>query len=101
MAQRVRILRLLATSELGRLFMRTSGDGDGDDDALFRRRSRRTRPNPNRFPKVPNEVGAQLMNSGDFGATEVKALATLTQKKMLARRILDRELGIDIGPRKR
>lgn len=50
------------------------------------------RPDPNRFPKVPSEAGRELMDSGLFGtnpsASEPRA------KKALARRILDRELGI-------
>jgi DDB1- and CUL4-associated factor 11 len=100
MAQRVRILRLLASSELGRLFMRTA-DEDGDDDPhFFRRRNRRARPDPNRFPKVPSETGARLMNFGNFGANEIRSLKNITQKKKLARRILDRELGIDTGAKK-
>ena len=40
------------------------------------------------------------MNSGNFGANEIRSLDTITQKKKLARRILDRELGIDTGARK-
>jgi len=89
---------LLASSELGRLFIRTADDDD--DHHFIRRRRGRTRPDPNRFPKVPSEAGAQLMNSGNFGANEIRSLDTITQKKKLARRILDRELGIDTGARK-
>lgn len=100
MAQRVRILRLLASSELGRLFMRTADEDDDDEPHFFRRRNRRARPDPNRFPKVPSDRGTQLMNFGNFGASEVRSFKNITQKKKLARRILDRELGIDIGARK-
>lgn len=45
-----------------------------------------------RFPKVPSERGRELMNSGTFGASDLSS--PLGKKKQLARRILDRELGI-------
>lgn len=47
---------------------------------------------PNRFPKVPSDKGIELMNSGTFGASEIKP--TIRSKKRLARRILDREMGL-------
>lgn len=100
MAQRVRILRLLASSELGRLFVRPTDDDGDDEPRFFRRRNRRARPDPNRFPKVPSEAGVQLMNFGNFGANEIRSLKNITQKKKLARRILDRELGVDTGAKK-
>lgn len=50
------------------------------------------RPDPNRFPEVPSEAGRELMDSGLFGANP-SAFEHKT-KKSLARRILDRELGI-------
>lgn len=57
------------------------------------RRSERTRElDPDRFPKVPSEKGRELMNSGTFGANDMPS--SITTKKRLARRILDRELGI-------
>jgi DDB1- and CUL4-associated factor 11 len=90
---------LLASSELGRLFLRAADDDD--DDYGPRRRRGRNRPDPNRFPKVPSDKGVELMNSGNFGASEVKALSTITQRKKLARRILDRELGTDSGARRK
>lgn len=49
-----------------------------------------TPPDPNRFPVVPSEEGRKLMDSGIFGAPD----RSLSQKKVLAQRILDRELGI-------
>jgi len=79
--------------------MRTADDGD--DDYGLRRRRGRVRPDPNRFPKVPSEKGIELMNSGNFGISEIRTLNTITQKKKLARRILDRELGLDTGPRRK
>ncbi|KAJ9155652.1 WD repeat domain-containing protein [Pleurostoma richardsiae] len=63
---------------------------DLDDDGWSSRRRRRTPPDPNRFPKVPSEKGRELMESGKFGSTD-RHIAT---QKKLARRILDRELGI-------
>lgn len=50
------------------------------------------RPDPNRFPKVPSEAGRELMDSGQFGANP-PAWGHWARKD-LARRILDRELGI-------
>lgn len=50
------------------------------------------RPDPNRFPKVPNEAGRELMYSGQFGANP--PVSEQRMKKDLARRVLDRELGI-------
>lgn len=50
------------------------------------------RPDPNRFPKVPSEAGRELMDSGQFGANP--STSERSAKKALARRILDRELGI-------
>ncbi|PTB70465.1 WD40 repeat-like protein [Trichoderma citrinoviride] len=45
---------------------------------------------PNRFPKVPSEEGRKLMGSGVFGVSETD----LRHKKTIARRLLDRELGL-------
>lgn len=63
------------------------------------RRRRRERPDPDRFPKVPSEKGTELMESGDFGTNETHATSTIGQKKKLARRILNRELGVCSGAR--
>lgn len=92
-AQRRRqILRLLASTDVRRLF---HFDAD-DDDEMFTRRQRRVRPDPNRFPKVPSAVGKELMASGDFGSNDVQSSRAtdghMRRKKRLARRILDREL---------
>jgi WD repeat-containing protein 23 len=46
-----------------------------------------------RFPKVPSDEGRKLMESGVFGTFDTRA----PNRKALARRILDRELGIN-GP---
>ncbi|KAK3330922.1 WD40-repeat-containing domain protein [Apodospora peruviana] len=70
---------------------------DDDDDDYNPWSSRRRRPepplDPNRFPKVPSEEGRKLMESGFFGAFDSREPDT----KRLARRILDRELGLGGG----
>ncbi|KAL8413634.1 hypothetical protein RB594_005048 [Gaeumannomyces avenae] len=58
------------------------------------RRRQRTPPDPNRFPKVPNDNGIELMNSGVFGSTGLAVSPNVPAPKGLARRILDRELGL-------
>lgn len=73
--------------DLGGLF-----NDDFDDEDIFRRRRRRHPPDPNRFPKVPCDNGRELMDSGSFGSTDRRV--PISQRKQLARRILDRELGI-------
>ena len=104
--QRRQIIRLLANSEIRRLFRFAVDDDDVDevdeDDEefnsyLFRRRRRMERPDPNRFPKVPSDEGLELMNSGIFGSNEVQTLHSINRssKKRLAMRILDRELAIE------
>lgn len=106
--QRRQVMRLLASSEIGRLFHFATNDDEEDDDDdedgdfnhLWRRRRRRERPDPNRFPKVPSDKGTELMNSGTFGLNEVQTVKTgdtnnISKKKKLARRILDRELATE------
>ncbi len=56
---------------------------------------RRGNPDPNRFPKVPSEKGRELMESGLFGAVDSRE--PLASRKQIARRLLDRELGIGDG----
>ncbi|KAL7790761.1 WD40 repeat-like protein [Trichoderma ceciliae] len=45
---------------------------------------------PNRFPKVPSPEGRKLMDSGVFGISDFE----LRPRKQIARRILDREVGL-------
>ncbi|RFU74584.1 wd repeat [Trichoderma arundinaceum] len=47
---------------------------------------------PNRFPKVPSEEGEKLMWSGVFGNTDYELRPK--EQKQIARRLLDRELGL-------
>ncbi|KAL2180892.1 WD40-repeat-containing domain protein [Thermothelomyces heterothallicus CBS 202.75] len=49
------------------------------------------RRNNKRFPKVPSDEGRKLMDSGVFGAYDRRMPA----RKALARRLLDRELGLN------
>jgi WD repeat-containing protein 23 len=104
---RRQVLRLLANSELGRLFFTTAriddlddGDDDADFHPLWARRRRRQRPDPDRFPKVPSDVGRKLMISGTFGVDDIRTACTdertrTGKKKKLAMRILQRELAQD------
>ncbi|PSR85749.1 WD40-repeat-containing domain protein [Coniella lustricola] len=67
------------------------------NDLVDERRRQRTPPDPHRFPKVPSDEGRKLMNSGAFGITDrqdTSTAAVTKRKKKLARRLLDRELGI-------
>ncbi len=98
------IMRLLQS---GRIFQIGGGfqiveddDGDEYEENGWRRRRRRRRLDPDRFPKVPSETGAELMNSGKFGSNEAQAVTSadrnnIGKKKKLALRILDRELATE------
>ena len=70
-----------------------------DDDEFVGWSSRRRRhpADPNRFPKVPSDEGRKLMESGIFGAFDTRE----PDRKRLARRILDRELGLGDGARRK
>ncbi|KIN07661.1 hypothetical protein OIDMADRAFT_108451 [Oidiodendron maius Zn] len=104
--QRRQILRLLANSEIRRLFRFATDDDEFDDvdeddedfnNYLSGRRRRAERLDPDRFPKVPSDEGIELMNSGVFGSNEVPAVNSInhSRKKKLAMRILDRELATE------
>ncbi|KAI8627826.1 WD40-repeat-containing domain protein [Xylariaceae sp. FL1651] len=86
------VLTLLRGRNLGVLL----NEDDEDDDEMHlnwgQRLRRRRTLDPNRFPKVPSEKGRELMNSGTFGANDISS--PIRKKKQLARRIIDRELGI-------
>jgi WD repeat-containing protein 23 len=53
-------------------------------------RQSREPKDPNRFPKVPSPEGRKLMQSGVFGSND----NDLRPKKQIARRILEREIGL-------
>lgn len=83
------LLLLLRGVDLGTVLFHT---GDDEDDLRLRRR--RQPPDPNRLPKVPSEEGRKLMDSGVFGTNALPSRIGLSPSKHIARRILDRELGI-------
>ncbi|KAI9740957.1 MAG: hypothetical protein M1818_004563 [Claussenomyces sp. TS43310] len=89
-ARRQQVLRLLANSQLGRIFMGHGGQP-----------RRRHALDPDRFPVVPSDKGTELMNSGNFGTSELQSTNSMINKKKLARRILDRELGTEDGSRRK
>lgn len=84
-------MALLRGSDLTHVLFHEDAD-DSDDDGWNRRR-RRANQDPPSFPNIPSEKGIELMTSGVFGATPTR----LPDRKKLARRILDRELGIGDG----
>ncbi|KAF3069049.1 LEC14B protein [Daldinia childiae] len=85
------VLDFLRRSNLGHLVF-GEGEDDDDEEIGFGFRRRRRELDPDRFPKVPSDEGRSLMNSGTFGANETPS--SISSKKQIARRILDRELGI-------
>lgn len=62
---------------------------------LGRRRRRRRAATPVEFPKVPSDIGRELMNSGTFGSNEYYQDIVRKKKRKLARRVMSRELGLD------
>ncbi|KAK6087815.1 WD repeat domain-containing protein [Seiridium cupressi] len=82
------LLSMLRGSNLGHYLF----DDDDDEGPWARRRQQRRNRDPNRFPPVPSDKGRELMTSGTFGATECRM--RLSARKRIARRILDREMGI-------
>lgn len=99
-------MRILANSELGRLFFHANPQDDFDDEddedfnPVWRRRRRRPKPDPNRFPKVPSDEGTRLMESGTFGTSDIQDSSedirtSPGSKKRLTTRILERELATE------
>ncbi len=112
----------LSVSQLRRLVQLSAGgrarfldelgeEGEEDNDLsviarLVRGEGGAPPPDPNRFPKVPSEPGAALMDSGIFGSDEAQSISSgernnMAKKKKLARRILDRELAISSPTRQK
>lgn len=83
-------MALLRSRDLGQIL--TTQDDDSADDFLahWTRRRRQPPKDPERFPKVPSPEGTKLMRSGGFGANNYDE----HNKKRIARRLLDRELGL-------
>ncbi|KAI1411376.1 WD40 repeat-like protein [Hypoxylon sp. FL1857] len=88
---RRQVLDFLRRSNLGHLVF-GDGDDEDEDEVHFGYRRRPRGLDPDRFPKVPSEKGRELMDSGTFGANDI--YSPISTKKRLARRILDRELGL-------
>lgn len=61
------------------------------------RRKRRAAPSKKNLPPVPNPQGRKLMHSGTFGSNDRFSEVRRSKKPRLARQVLDRELGQDIG----
>ena len=102
--------QLLSHAGLRRLFTnhQAQGAGDGDpsndeeglDDeygGLRTRRKRRAALSKKDYPPVPNDEGRRLMTNGTFGAGDRLSAFRRNRKPRLARQVLDRELGQDIG----
>ena len=110
---RNQILQLLGHAGLRRIFANHGGatfglaNLDEDDDevddgmeggygSMVGRRRRKRKTSKVEFPKVPSEVGRELMDSGLFGSNEYYRDVLRRKKQKLARKILSRELGLDI-----
>ncbi|KAK3069911.1 hypothetical protein LTR53_011373 [Teratosphaeriaceae sp. CCFEE 6253] len=91
-------------------------DEDEDDETQAylgygaRRRRQRRSFGGDRYPKIPSEEGAKLMDSGTFGNNDrcdhtacgvPLSPPTLQKRRKLARRMLDRELGLSSNGRGR
>jgi WD repeat-containing protein 23 len=117
------IMQLLgAHPQLRHVFAAAQGQGqlddepeDDDDDGEFvpfgrsYRRARRAFTG-DRYPKVPSEEGKKLMAGGNFGVNdrcnhsacgEPFAASTQHKRRRLARRMFDRELGVESRGRAR
>lgn len=86
------LLALLRNRDLSNVLFQDDPESDAEFLADWPRRRRRTPKDPNRFPKVPSDAGTDLMRSGVFGANDHNYNRRV--KKNLARRMLDRELGL-------
>lgn len=83
----VQVINLLRNSNLGHLVF-----ANDEEDQRQQRQRRRQAHEASTLPQAPCKEGTELMNSGRFGATELGP--SLRTQKRIARRILDRELGI-------
>lgn len=108
----MRLLRLIQNGQIyGIVHDLDDEDDDHQVDGGWHQTLRRILPatpsrNADRFPKVPSEKGASLMDSGSFGFNEVETIrpsppSSLAKKKKLAMRIFERELAIQSPARQR
>ncbi|KAK5069750.1 hypothetical protein LTS08_006687 [Lithohypha guttulata] len=75
-------------------------DEDEDDGEYYphryhRRRRAKRNLDPNRFPKIPNETGRKLMQSGYFGGVDTCTERICQRKRSVSERLLWRRLGIE------
>jgi WD repeat-containing protein 23 len=80
-------MALLRNHDLTNAVFSDNANGEGFL-SLWDTRRRRQPKDPNRFPKVPSEEGLKLMRAGAFGANNYD------KRKHIARRMLERELGV-------
>lgn len=81
-------------------------DDDDDDEededyyphGYYRRRPQRTNLDPNRFPRIPNDEGRKLMQSGVFGGKDSRIEKICGRKRSVSERLLWRKLGIEARP---
>ena len=113
LVSRNQILQLLGHAGLRRIFASHGGatfglanldedDDEEEDDSMeggygsmVGRRRRKRKASKVEFPKVPSEVGRELMDSGNFGSNEYYQDILRRKKQKPSRRILSRELGLD------
>ncbi len=76
-------------------------DEDGGNGRSSRRSARRTKAGKDEFPKVPNDLGRQLMDSGMFGSNEYYLERSKRRKSKLASRLMRRELGLEPDARRK
>lgn len=107
---RNQILQILGYNGARRIFAnhaRGVSVDDDDDDVMEGsgraggRHGRRSKNVPDQFPKVPSEVGKQLMDSGTFGSNEYYLEALKRRKVKLVSRLMKRELGLETESRPR
>ncbi|KAL2009074.1 hypothetical protein VTN00DRAFT_7268 [Thermoascus crustaceus] len=92
--------RQILQSRIGGTWADDDDDDDDDDYGLpyggLRHRRRQTeRPREDIFPKVPSDVGTELMASGNYGSNTHYVDELKKRKKRLATKLMWRELGVE------
>ncbi|KAG6008412.1 hypothetical protein E4U43_000154, partial [Claviceps pusilla] len=86
---RAQVRTLLRNSDITEVMFDNNSNAENFlDDWVMRRRIHDK--DPNRFPRVPSEEGVKLMQTGTFGISDCDE----HDRKRVARRLLERELGI-------
>ncbi|OAA45009.1 WD repeat protein [Metarhizium rileyi] len=93
---RTQLMALLRNRDLSNALFSDNADDEGFLSHWGIRRRRQPK-DPNRFPKVPSMEGLGLMRAGAFGVNDYD----LRMRKHIARRILERELGVGDGDERR